>query len=198
MKQPGTTKKHAGTSKHGASGKHGSGKTSAKKHTPVHESAHERKLRAADAKAKQAHHVSSTHNPAGPKQPKAKTRGLSLSGAVSCCAAEALAASLRLAGWPVSGSDVYALYRGTAGSDEDGADILATLRAASTLGLAGKRPTGFRAVPVSSPLAILGGELPGSHALYVANGYVWSWGVPLDLKSQFPGWEPEEAWEVLW
>jgi hypothetical protein len=199
VKQPGTTKKHAGTSKHGAAGKHGStpGKGSAKKHTPVHESAHERKLRAADAKAKALHHVPSNHNPAGPKQPQGKSRKLALGSAVACCSAESLAASLRLAGQPVYGSDVYALHRLIARGDDDGATILATLKAASTFGLAGVRLAGFQAVPVSSPQAILGGELPGSHAIYAERGRVWSWGAPLDM-TWFPDWEPEEAWRVWW
>src|SRR6185312_13645765 len=53
------------------------------------------KTRAANAKRAKAH-------------PK---RQLALGDGVACCAAEALAASLRLAGWPVTDDDVLALYR---------------------------------------------------------------------------------------
>lgn len=193
MKQPGTTKKHSGTAKHApAKAKHTPAKK-ATKHTPAKQPAHH--------KAAPAHHATphhpSTHNPKGPKQPAAKTRKLALSGAVACCSVEALAASLRLVGHPVSGSDVYRLYRAISRSDDAGATILATLKAASTFGLAGMRLADFRAVPVSSPHVVVGGELPGSHALYQERGRAWSWGAPLDLTG-FPGWEPEEAWEVFW
>lgn len=192
MKQPGTTAKHAGTTKHhaGASkkpGKHDASGSASPKHHPHHESAHEKKLRHHDAVVKRHEHKTTEH----------KSRKLALPGAVACCSAEALAASLRLAGHPVSGSDVYALYRATARGDDDGATILATLKAASTFGLAGVRLVGLRAVPVSSPHVVVGGELPGSHALYFERGRAWSWGAPLDL-SRFPDWEPEEAWELRW
>ena len=73
------------------------------------------------------------------KKPPAK-RKLALGEAVACCAAEALAASLRLTGWPVSDRDVLALYELTAGDEDEGATIEATLEAAAEHGLAGVRP----------------------------------------------------------
>ena len=75
----------------------------------------------------------------------AKKRGLALGEAVACCAAEAVAASARLAGWPVGDADVLALYELTADSPDAGASILATLDAAYVFGLAGVRPVSFRA-----------------------------------------------------
>jgi hypothetical protein len=61
-------------------------------------------------------------------------------GDVACCSAEALAASLRLAGHPVTDEDVLELYWLTASDPDEGASILATLEAAQRFGLAGIRP----------------------------------------------------------
>jgi hypothetical protein len=74
---------------------------------------------------------------------QAKKRGLALGSAVACCSHEALAASLRLSGWPVSDADVLALYWHTARDEHAGASILATLEAAGEFGLAGVRPVSF-------------------------------------------------------
>jgi hypothetical protein len=70
-------------------------------------------------------------------------RKLALGEGVACCSAEALAASLRLAGHAVSDADVLALYWLTASGADDGATILATLEAAQEHGLAGVRPVSF-------------------------------------------------------
>ena len=70
----------------------------------------------------------------------AKAVGLSLGEGVACCAAEALAASLRLSGRPVADEDVLALYWHTAGDEDAGASILSTLEAAWRYGLGGVRP----------------------------------------------------------
>jgi hypothetical protein len=83
---------------------------------------------------------SSKHHPRRSK--KHKKRGLALGEMVACCAAEAVAMSLRLAGQPVSDADVLALYSYTAGGPDDGASIEATLAAASRFGLAGYFPYG--------------------------------------------------------
>lgn len=86
-------------------------------------------------------------------------------GGVSCCAAEALAASLRLAGYSVAGGDVLALYRLTADSPDEGASILVTLEAAAEHGLAVAGPgtqatyAGL-AIPDHRSL-ILGADAPG-------------------------------------
>ncbi len=113
----GHTRKHTGTRKHHTTSKH----------HPVH---HHQGATA------HGHHV---HTVA--KHPKhAKARGLALAGGVACCAAEALAASLRLAGGTVSDDDVLELYEATACCHDAGASILATLEAASEYGLAGFRP----------------------------------------------------------
>ncbi len=82
------------------------------------------KTRAANAKKAKAH----------------PRRQLALSEGVACCSAEALAASLRLTGWPVSDADVLALYWHTARDEHAGASILATLEAAAEYGLAGVHP----------------------------------------------------------
>jgi hypothetical protein len=77
---------------------------------------------------------------------KAKSKaGLALvPGDVSCCAAQALAASLRLAlGVTVHEQDMLALYWRTADDPDEGASILDTLRAAREYGLSGIRPAGW-------------------------------------------------------
>lgn len=77
------------------------------------------------------------------KKPKAKKRGLALGDMAACCAAEALAASLRLSGRPVADEDVLALYARTAADLDAGASILETLEAAWLYGLGGVRPASF-------------------------------------------------------
>jgi hypothetical protein len=77
---------------------------------------------------------------------KTKKRGLALSpGDVPCCAAQALAESLRLAlGAVVPEQDVLALYWRTAAGPDEGAPILATLEAAREYGIGGHFPAGWR------------------------------------------------------
>jgi hypothetical protein len=209
----GTTAKHAGTTKH-ASQK--------KKHAP----AKQRKTATSTAHAQKA-----TKKAAHPKP--AKARGLAESrvrpgitpftsrerldgpGAsladVACCTAQALAASLRLAGWPVSEQDVLALYWLTADDPDTGATILTTLEAAAEHGLAGVRPEMFTALGTSTgrsrPRArvsqgrslILGVDLPGPHTVTVdADGEQWwSWG-ERHHPATWPDAVIEEAWQVSW
>ena len=80
------------------------------------------------------------HRHVKPKQPV--RRKLALGEGVACCVAEALAASLRLAGGAVSDSDVLALHYLAGGSENGGVAILDALEAASASGLAGARPAG--------------------------------------------------------
>jgi hypothetical protein len=123
-------RKHAGTGKHGSKAKH----------TPT---AHKRSATAHKQTARVVHMSAKA----------AKARALSL-GDVSCCSADALAWSLRLAGWPVADADVLALYRLTADSPDAGASIVATLDAAYVFGLAGVRPLSFQAVNVGVECAL--------------------------------------------
>ena len=121
------------TAKHTQSGKHGGAPA---KHTPK---------KAAKKPAATGHQPVHTVSGA-PAQPK--PRKLS-AGQVACCSAEALAASLRLAGGRVAEEDVLALYWRTAADPDAGASILATLRAASEFGLNAQEP---RRLPVAHPL----------------------------------------------
>lgn len=178
----GTTAKHAGTHKH----TQGKGK-----HHP------------AKAKKAQTHHhaAKKQHAHTAAKGPTvAKPRKLSL-GDVSCCAADALAWSLRLAGWPVADADILALYKLTADYPDAGASILATLDAAYLFGLAGVRPLSFaRADLDEAPEGgrlILGLELPGPHTVHQQDGQWWTWGEPYDPDC-FPDAVIEEAWQVVW
>jgi hypothetical protein len=143
--------------------------------------------------------------------PKPQRRMLALGDGVACCAAEAVAASLRLAGRPVSDADVLALYRRTADDPDTGATILATLEAACEFGLAGVRPTGFemgapaleRGFSARSTTApglqslILGVDLPGPHAVLDDGVAWWSWGELYD-PACWPDAVIEEAWTLTW
>lgn len=79
---------------------------------------------------------------------KHKARTLALGEGVACCSAEALAASLRLAGAAVSDDDVLALHWLAGGGVDTGVSILAALEAAREFGLAGVRPVRFVAVDI--------------------------------------------------
>lgn len=166
-------KKHAGTAKHAATAKHTP--TAVKKAG----TAHAQKARRTAAQVKAAH--VSAWSPGG----------------VSCCSAEALAASLRVLGQPVSNADVLALYQRTADSPDAGASIVATLDAAYRWGLAGVRPVSFTPVAVDDPLAVLLGlDLPeGPHAVAAGDDGVWSWGGLYELTTDAV---IEEAWAVTW
>ena len=157
-----------------------------------------------------------------------KKTGLALApGDVSCCAAQALAASLRLAlGVAVHDEDVLALYWRTAADPDEGASILATLEVAAEFGIAGVRLASFRPLHLDDdvPLPagqfyadgfgeldhalgrgchdgsiILGLDLPaGPHAVSSApDGPWWSWGEPYSPE-HFAGAVIEDAWAVTW
>lgn len=162
-------------------------------------------LHRAQVRARQARHAK--HHP---------VRKLALGEGVACCSAEALAASLRLAGVPVGDDDVMALYERTASGPDAGASIWATLEAAAEFGLTTIAPFGYRrslpsadgpgyrqlydAVRASQQSSlILGVTLPGGlHALTLdPSGRVWSWGELYDLPELGPG-RIDEAWLVDW
>ena len=142
-------------------------------------------------------HSTAKHKP-GKASKKHQRRGLALGGMVACCAAEALAASLRLAGHPVSDADVLALYWATAQDADAGASIEETLWATTEHGLAGVRPLSFASSEVAKQEAglILGVDLPGPHTVTVdADGQWLTWG---EVLPPFPGAVVEEAWEIRW
>ena len=101
----------------------------------VHKARHAAAVKASKTRAANARKAA-----AAKKAAHHPVRKLALGAGVACCSAEAVAASLRLAGWPVGDEDVLALYWRTAGDVDAGASILATLEAAAEFGLAGCRP----------------------------------------------------------
>jgi hypothetical protein len=150
-------------------------------------------------------------------------RQLALGEGVACCAAEALAASLRLRGLPVTDDDVLALYWHTASDPDEGATIWATLEAAARYGVAGYAVAGFRpagleeVMPHGTPDStsaelrlpgvrrrhatraglILGLDLPGPHAV-LDTGSEWiTWGASWPAWA-FPDAVIGEAWTVEW
>lgn len=170
--------------------------TPAKKATPArpaHVSAQQRHARhAAAARA------AKTRAKNAKKARQHKRVQLALGGAVACCAAEAVAASLRLAGGAVTDADVLALHRAAGGGDETGAAIVAVLEAAGESGLAGIRPVSFAPVDLDDPAAvILGLALPAPHAVAASPEGWWSWGGLLSA-ADFPDAVIEETWEVTW
>jgi hypothetical protein len=159
----------------------------------------------------------------------ASKAGLALApGDVSCCAAQALAASLRLAlGTAVHEEDVLALYWRTAADPDEGASILDTLRAAREYGLSGIRPASFSRcdgapaeIPASSvsalPAAVarpgtsrestrgtasllLRLDLPeGPHAVTAAPGGTWWSWGEPYAPEDFAGAVIDQAWAVTW
>ena len=160
-------------------------------HHPAHHPAHHPSASSAAAKRKQA-----AKRAAATKAHK--RRGLAASGEVACCAAESVAASLRLAGGAVSDADVLALHWAAGGDDDMGAPVLAVLQAAAEHGVAGLRPVTFGPVDLDDPAAvILGLALPGPHAVTADGDNWWSWG-ELWPAWAFPGAVIEEAWSVIW
>lgn len=175
--------KHAGTRKHAGTGKH----------TPS------ARKKAAAAHAQKAHRTAA-------QVKAAKARAL---GSLPCCVAESVAASARLAGWPVTGAATLELFRRMDGP----ATIPATLEAAYRYGLAGLRPVGFGPLPAAKQAQewlpgpgtnpgqglalILGLELPeGPHAVCLdPSGDVWSWGSLYEMTAEAV---IEEAWAVVW
>ena len=135
--------------------------------------------------------------PTHPHQPRKKKRGLAVGEGVACCSAEALAASLRLAGWPVGDGDVLALHEAAGGSQDAGVSILAVLETAARVGLAGVHLRGFEPVTVTGDGVIARVELPGAHALTVGGPGFWSWG-EWHPWEDFPGLVADEAWLVEW
>jgi hypothetical protein len=192
MKKPAVTRA-AVPAKKAAPVKAAPKKPAAKKPSPAAAAAH---------KAHLAHVAHLARIGKAPAKAAPKKRQLALGAGVACCAAEAVAASLRLAGRLVSDADVLALYRRTASDPDTGASIVATLEAASAFGLAGTRLTSYDLAETyvsdrSQVGLLLGVELPGPHAvLATAEGW-WSWGELYD-PACWPDAVIEEAWTLTW
>jgi hypothetical protein len=182
VKAKGHTAKHHRTAKHAGT----------KKHRPASaaQAAAWKKFQQAGA---HANHVHAVARHQGQAQPAKWSPNLD----VACCAAEALAASLRLAGRAVADEDVLELYWRTAGHEDSGAGLLETIEAAATYGLAGVRLIDARPAAQLTAGVVLGVDLAERHALTVDGHGVWTWGE----------WRPascgllaaaDEAWELTW
>lgn len=159
--------------------------TAARKHTKTKTSKH--------AKAAKAKHTGSAKHGTATMQ----KRGLAVPGGVPCCAAQGLAASLRLAGKPVTADDVLGLYWATPGADEDGTTILAALQAAQRHSLAGAYPE-FRPASVLADGVVAGLTLAaGPHTVTFDRGGVRTWDEWRPVPRSFAD-AVEEAWEVTW
>lgn len=182
----GHTVKHAGSGKHSGTGKH----------RPLSQAqiAADKKWQQAgthaSAQKRHVHAVAKHHAHAKPSK-------WSPLDDVAICAAEALAASARLAGRPVRDEDVLALYWLTASDPDAGATLEATIEAAGVFGLGGVRLTGARPAQALGSGVVLGVDLTERHAATVDGHGVWTWGA----------WRPascglfaaaDEAWELTW
>ncbi|MEY9876642.1 hypothetical protein ABH931_006152 [Streptacidiphilus sp. MAP12-33] len=186
MKAKGHVKKHAGSHKHHKTAKH----------NPVVPPAASAPGAFVDPGASLA--VAAAHVHAVKKHPHhAKASKWSPLADVACCAAEALAASARLAGRAVSDADVLALYWLTATGPDEGATLEATIEAAGVFGLGGARLAAARPASALGTGTVLGVDLTERHALTVDRHGVWTWGA----------WRPascglleaaDEAWELTW
>lgn len=206
-------------------GHHAAKKPAPKKKTAPHKPAHvPASVRIARHKA--ALKAAKTRATNAKKAKHHKRRGLALTDGVACCSAEALAASLRLAGHLVTDEDVLELHRLAGGTPDEGVSIEEALWATTEFGLAGAWAASFEYVTLDDgqsagksgnrfnsgaavgtrganfvpPAAvILGVTLPGGpHALTLDDsGAVWSWGELYDPGQLRPG-PLEEAWLVDW
>ncbi len=177
----GHTSKHAGGGKHAGTGKHRPSKA---------QQAAGKKWQQAGAHAA---HVHSVARHSGHPAPAKWSPNLD----VACCAAEAVAASLRLTGHPVTDQDVLDLYWRTADHPDAGAGIWDTIDAAGTYGLAGVRPLDARRVVHAEAGAVLGVDLAERHAVTLDGHGVWSWGEWRPVSCGFLA-GVDEAWELTW
>lgn len=177
----GHTKKHAGGTKHAGSAKHKPSKA---------QQAARKKFQQAGAHATHLHAVAKH---AGHPIPKKWTPLAD----VSCCAVEALAASLRLTGRTVTDADVLDLYWRITDDPDAGATIEAAIEAAAAFTLGGARLLDARPARALTDGVVFGVELEQRHALTVDGHGIWTWGQ----------WRPascgllaaaDEAWELTW
>lgn len=186
--------KHAGSTKHHATKKkHHPAK--AKKHHPAKVDPSVLAKAVEKVLADLHVHVVAKH-PAHAK-PTKKKASWSPNLDTACCAAEALAASLRLTGRTVDPQDVLDLYWRTAVHPDQGASLLETFEAAAEFGLAGVRLLDARPAQALATGVVLGVDLAERHAAVVDGHGVWTWGL----------WRPvscgllaaaDEAWVITW
>lgn len=132
-----------------------------------------------------------------PGKPKKAARGLAIGDLYPVCVPEALAASLRVLGYPVTDADIMDLFWWAAGDAEVGCSIQAAIEAAGERGLAGVRLTYAEMVEYGQPdCAILGLAGP-QHTVYATGDGWWTWGT-LAQPQEFPDAIIEEAWAVTW
>lgn len=164
--------------------------------------------KAAAARARAQAKLFAGHKPRVVKHPKAKTAARGLTpGDMSCCVAQALAASLQSEGFPVTDDDVLALHLLIAGPDEyvtieDGLEAAAqyglaglrpSVKSCASASLAGRLPYSDLVEYVPGRCLILGVTEPAPHAVCDDGSGWWSWG------QQWEPWtEPDEAWSVSW
>ncbi len=176
----GTSKKRAGGTKH-----HGGKSATAKKHHPQHQPA-------------QAHQGGKHAAPAHGKSPR---RGLPLlANGVCCCTPEALAESLRMAGWPAERGDMLELYFAMTDDPNAGVSIPAALEAASKFGVAGVKPVSWAQIPneLWQPGDIEGWLMDNGdrHSVALTRSGMISWG-----EHWMPDTLPrtvEETWTIRW
>lgn len=180
----GSTSKHAGTAKHVVAAKH---KPSAAQAAAVAKAKAAAMAKVAKQRvvAKQAAHA----------KPQKATWSPNLD--VACCAAEALAVSLRLTGRAVSDQDVLDLYWRTTSDPEGGATLWETFEAAAAYGIGGVQLLDARPAGLAETGVILGVDLAQRHAMTIDEHGVWTWGQWRPLSDGLLA-AADEAWVITW
>ena len=162
------------------------------------------------AAKKPAAHKATVQHAASKKTAAAKKKpGLPVvAGGGAWCAVEALGASLRAQGWPVTELDVAALYLACTPDLDAGIPVAEAAAAAAEYGLAGAYLASWEEVVPhernSPPLhetqagLILDVDLPGRHVIYAVNDTWWSWGEPWAATTEFPDALVYGAWRATW
>jgi hypothetical protein len=171
---------------------------------PGHGAEHAKKTVAKPAKKKAAtKHTAAKakgHTAHKTKTKATAKRGLALGDELACCAAEAVAVSLRELGVYVADEAVLELFEASRGDPAQGALITDVLQAVSRRGLAGWKLASWDWIDLGGILpdtAILGLDLPGPHTVLATPEGWWSWG-ELHSPDEFPYAVVEEAWKVSW
>ena len=134
MKKPATAKTVGKPAHHAKPAKAAAGKKTAPTRTKKHAGSKKHQLTAHQKHLAHVAHLAHLQH---------TRRGLAIGEGAACCSAEALAASLRLAGGTASDDDVLALHWAVAGDWDTGSSIWAALESAAESGLAGMRPQWF-------------------------------------------------------
>jgi hypothetical protein len=178
----GHRRKHAGTGKHLGTGKH----------RPM-SAAREAAAKKWAAAGGHAAHLHAVAKHAGHPQPAKWSPTTD----VACCAVEAMAASLRMAGHVVTDVEVLDLYWRITEDPDAGITLPDAFTAAADYGLAGVRLLDAQPAQQLGDGVVLGVDLAERHAMTVDGHGVWTWGAWHQAGCGLFA-AADEAWELTW